>query len=155
MKHATLNDVMQEISTSPLKRDSFLEKLSVGMEISLEDEGALVRAVKEKKSINILDVKEEPLSDAVLIQQLGTQAYAIVPLISRNKVIGLIWVDNYFNRKQIVEEDMQFLASFSNHIASAIESARLFEQVTMAEQQLENIFESISDMVYFVNKDYE
>ena len=155
LKHATLNDVMQEISTSPLKRDSFLEKLSVGMEISLEDDGALVRAVKEKKSINILDVKEEPLSDAVLIQQLGTQAYAIVPLISRNKVIGLIWVDNYFNRKQIVEEDMQFLASFSNHIASAIESARLFEQVTMAEQQLENIFESISDMVYFVNKDYE
>jgi PAS domain S-box-containing protein len=50
---------------------------------------------------------------------------------------------------------MQFLASFSNHIASAIESARLFEQVTMAEQQLENIFESISDMVYFVSKDYE
>jgi PAS domain S-box-containing protein len=91
----------------------------------------------------------------VLIQQLGTQAYAVVPLISRNKVIGLIWVDNYFNRKPIVEEDMQFLASFSNHIASAIESARLFEQVTMAEQQLENIFESISDMVYFVDKDYE
>jgi PAS domain S-box-containing protein len=50
---------------------------------------------------------------------------------------------------------MQFLTSFSNHIASAIESARLFEQVTMAEQQLENIFESISDMVYFVDKDYE
>jgi len=71
----------------------------------------------------------------------------LVPLISRDKVIGLIWVDNYFNRKTILEEDMQFLVSFSNHVASAIESARLFEQVTMAEQQLENIFESISDMV--------
>jgi PAS domain S-box-containing protein len=155
LKQKTLNDVMQEIVTSPLRKDSFLEKLTVAIEISLDEEGALTHAVKEKKSFNILDVKEEPLSDTVLIQQLGTQAYAVVPLISRDKVIGLIWVDNYFNRKPIVEEDMQFLASFSNQIASAIESARLFEQVTMAEQQLENIFESISDMVYFVSKDYE
>ena len=155
LKHKTLNDVMQEIATSPAKKDSFLEKLTLGLEVSLDNDGALVRAVKEKKPFNILDVKEEPLSDTVLIQQLGTQAYALVPLISRDKVIGLIWVDNYFNRKTILEEDMQFLVSFSNHVASAIESARLFEQVTMAEQQLENIFESISDMVYFVSSDYE
>ncbi len=155
LKHKTLNDVMQEIATSPAKKDSFLEKLTLGIEVSLDNDGALTRAVKEKKPFNILDVKEEPLSDTVLIQQLGTQAYALVPLISRDKVIGLIWVDNYFNRKTILEEDMQFLVSFSNHVASAIESARLFEQVTMAEQQLENIFESISDMVYFVSSDYE
>lgn len=155
LKHKTLEDVMQEIAISPLKKDSFIEKLSVGMEISLEEDGAIIRAVKEKKSFNISDVKKEPLSDTLLIQQLGTQAYAVVPLISRNKVIGLIWVDNYFNKKPIVEEDMQFLVSFSNHIASAIESARLFEQVTMAEQQLESIFDSMSDMVYFVDKNYE
>jgi PAS domain S-box-containing protein len=155
LKHKTLNDVMQEIATSPAKKDSFLERLTLGLEVSLDNYGALISAVKEKKPFNILDVKEEPLSDAVLIQQLGTQAYALVPLISRDKVIGLIWVDNYFNRKTILEEDMQFLVSFSNHVASAIESARLFEQVTMAEQQLENIFESISDMVYFVSSDYE
>ena len=30
-----------------------------------------------------------------------------MPLISRDKVIGIIWVDNYFNRKEITEEDMQ------------------------------------------------
>ena len=154
LKHKTLNDVMQEIATAPLKKESYLEKLTVGIEISLEEEGALSRAVKEKKPLNILNAKEEPLSDAVLVRQLSTEAYAVVPLISRNNVIGLIWVDNYFNRKPILEEDMQFLASFSNHVASAIESARLFEQVTMAEQQLENIFESMSDMVYFNSSDY-
>jgi PAS domain S-box-containing protein len=115
----------------------------------------LTRAVRERKSFNIANVREEALSDTILIQQLGTQAYAVVPLISRDKVIGIIWVDNYFNRKPITEEDMTFLVSFSNHVASAIESARLFEQVKMAEQQLENIFESISDMVYFNSKDYE
>jgi PAS domain S-box-containing protein len=137
-----------------MKKESFLDRLSMGIEIPMEEDTILTRAVKEKRPFNIADVKGEPLSDAILIQQLGTQAYAIVPLISRDRVIGLIWVDNYFNRKQITDEDMKFLASFSNHVASAIENARLFEQMTLAERQLENIFESMSDMVYFNSKDY-
>lgn len=155
LQHKTLNDMMQEISMNPVIKDTFFDKLSMGIEISLHEQGALSSAVREKKAFNVLDARQSPLADTILIQQLGTHAYAVVPLISRGRVIGLIWVDNYFNRKPIQEEDMQFLASFSNHVASAIESARLFEQMTMAEQQLENIFESISDMVYFVSKDYE
>ncbi len=39
-------------------------------------------------------------------------------------------------------------------MASAIENARLFEHVAQAEQELENIFESISDLVYFTSSDY-
>ncbi|MFI5296203.1 MAG: PAS domain S-box protein [Thermodesulfovibrionales bacterium] len=151
----TLNDIMQEVIAGPLKSDAFFDRLTVGMEIPLDEETVLARAVKEKTPYNVTNVREEALSDTILIQQLGTQAYAVVPLISRDKVIGIIWVDNYFNRKQITDEDMTFLTSFSNHVASAIENARLFEQVTMAEQQLENIFESMSDMVYFNSKDYE
>ena len=150
----TLEDIMQEVVSTPLKKDSFLDRLTMAIEISLEEDTVLTRAVKERKPFNVKNIREESLSDTILIQQLGTQAYAIVPLISRDKVIGIIWVDNYFNRKEISDEDMKFLASFSNHVASAIENARLFEQVKMAEQQLENIFESMSDMVYFNNKDY-
>jgi PAS domain S-box-containing protein len=154
LKHKTLDEIMQDILTNPVHRDSFLERLTLGIELSLRENTILTRSVQSRLPYNVLDVRQETLADAVLIQQLGTQAYAVVPLISRDKVIGLIWVDNYFNRKTITDDDMQFLASFSNQIASAIESVRLYEQMTMAEQQLENIFESISDMVYFNSSDY-
>lgn len=154
IRQRSLDDIMQEIVLSPVRKDSFFDRLTIGIEVSTEEDSVLARSVREKKSFNVDDVTAEPLSDAVLIQQLGTHAYAVVPLISRDKVIGLIWVDNYFNRRQITEEDMKFLNSFSNQVASAIENARLFEQMTMAEQQLENIFESISDMVYFNSNDY-
>ncbi len=150
----TLPDIMRDIETGPLRKDSFLDRLSIGMEIPLEDNTTLTIAVKEKKPINVQNVREEPLSDTVLIQQLGTEAYAVVPLISRDKVIGVLWVDNLFNREPITEEDMRFLCGFSNEVASAVESARLFEQVSLAEAELENIFRSISDMVYFTDKDY-
>lgn len=154
LEKKTLPDIIRDIETGPLRKDSFFDRLSLGMEIPLTEETILTKTVKEKNSFNIQNVKEEPLSDAVLTQQLGTYAYAVVPLISRDKVIGVIWVDNLFNRKPILEEDMMFLSAFSNHVAIAIESARLFEQVALAEQELENIFESISDMVFFNTKDY-
>jgi len=124
------------------------------MEIPLQEDTILARTVREKMAINVHDVKEEPLSDAILIQQLGTQAYATVPLISRDKVVGVLWVDNFFTRRLITDEDMKFLTGFSNQVVSAIESARLFEQVSRAEAELENIFRSISDMVYITDKDY-
>jgi PAS domain S-box-containing protein len=154
LQKKTLDDIMQDVMSAPMQKDSFFDKLSLGIEIPLEEDTVLTRTVKEKRSFNVHDVRDLAFADAVLTQQLGTQAYAAVPLISRDKVIGVLWVDNYFNRKIISDEDMKFLAGFSNHVASAIENARLFQQVKMAEQQLENIFESMSDMVYFNDKDY-
>jgi len=150
----TLPDILYDIETGPLRKDSFLDKLSMGMEVSLKDDTILTRSVKAKKAFNVLDVKDEAVADAVLIQQLGTQAYAVVPLISRDRVIGVLWVDNIFTRRLISDEDMKFLSGFSNQVASAVESARLFDHVARAEAELENIFKSISDMVYITDKDY-
>jgi PAS domain S-box-containing protein len=106
------------------------------------------------QSFNVTDVRTEPLSDAVLIQQLGTMAYAVLPLISRNRVIGVLWVDNLYSRKPITDHDMNILKGFTDQIASAIESVRLFEHVARAEQELNNIFESISDLMYINGSDY-
>jgi PAS domain S-box-containing protein len=154
IERKTLPELLKEVEDGPLKKDSFIDKLSVGVAIPLEENTTITRAVKEKTPINVTDVHGESLSDTILIQQLGTQAYAVIPMISRDRVLGVLWVDNYFNRKPITDEDIRFLRGFTDQVAAAIESARLFEQVKLAEAELENIFESISDMVYFNTKDY-
>ncbi|UCE78080.1 MAG: PAS domain S-box protein [Nitrospiraceae bacterium] len=150
----TLDAIIQEIIATPVNKDSFFDRMAISIEIGLEEDTILSKAVKEKRAFNIKGKNDGLLVDPILLQQLGAEAYAIVPLISRDRVIGLLWADNYFNKKPITDEDMKFLTSFSNQIASSIENARLFEKVALAEQQLENIFESISDMVYFNSKDY-
>lgn len=150
----SLADVMEEIETGPLRKDSFLDRLSLGLEIPLDAESILSLAVGQQRAFNVADARQEPLSDPVLIQQLGTEAYAVVPLVSRGRTTGVLWVDNLYNRKPITEADMQFLSTFSNQVAAAIESAKLFEKVSFAEAELENIFRSITDMVYFTDMDY-
>ena len=154
LERKTLSDIMRDIETGPLRKDSFLDKLTLSIVIPLSEDLILTRAVKERRSFNVQDVRAEPFSDFILTQQLGTQAYAVAPLISRDKVIGIIWVDNHFNRRLILDEDMRFLSAFSNQVASVVESAGLFEQVALAEQEMKNIFDSISDMVFSSTKDY-
>lgn len=154
MEHKNLHSLIDEIETSPLRKDSFMDRLCCGIEISLDIDTILAKTVKEKRPFNVTDIYSEPLSDPVLIQQFGTTAYAVVPLISRDRVIGVLWVDNLFSRRPITEHDMEFLKGFTDQIASAIENARLFEHVARTEQELENIFESISDLMFFNNKDY-
>lgn len=154
VEHKALPDILREVQDGPLRKDSFMDRLCCGVELSLGADTILARTVREKKAFHVADVRFEPLSDPVLIQQLGTSAYATVPLVSRDKVIGVLWVDNLYSQKPITEHDLEFLQGFSDQIASAIENARLFEHVARAEQELENIFESISDLVYFVDSDY-
>lgn len=149
-----IHTIMQEIDRGPLRKDSFMDRLCCGIEIPLDADTILTRTIKEKRVFNVTDVYSEPLSDPVLIQQLGTMAYAVVPLISRDKPIGVLWVDNLYSRRAITDQDLEFLSGFTSHIASAIENARLFEKVAEAEQELKNIFESISDLVYFNSSDY-
>lgn len=154
MEKKSLQDIFEDIQKGPLKKDSFIDRLCCGIEISLEEDTVLTRAVKEAKAYNVTNIYSEPLSDPILIQQLGTLAYAVVPIISKGKVIGVLWVDNLYSRRPITDSDMNFLKGFVDHMASAIENARLYEQVAEAEQELENIFNSISDLVYINSSDY-
>ena len=94
MENKDINTIMKEIELGPLSKDSLMDRLCCGIDVNLDDDTMLTRAVKEKKPFNVTDVRTEPLSDPMLIQQLGTMAYAVLPLISRNKVIGVLWVDN-------------------------------------------------------------
>ena len=153
MEGKSLGAIIEEIESGPVHMDSHLDKLSRRLNISLTGDCILCRCVEDKRPFNIQNAKEEPIVTPYLIQMLGAEAFGIVPLMSRDRVIGVIWVDNLFTGRPIKDEDLQFLMGFSSHIASAIENARLFENVNLAQSELKNIFESMSDMVYFTDKD--
>ena len=151
MEGKSLGAIIEEIEKGPVSMDTHLDRLSQSLNISLDGDDILCRCVNEKRPFNIHNAKMEPSVSPYLIQMLGADSFGIVPLISRDKVIGLIWVDNLFTGRPIKDEDLQFLMGFSSHIASAIENARLFENVSLARSELKNIFESMSDMVYFTD----
>jgi PAS domain S-box-containing protein len=153
MEGKSLGAIIEEIETGPVEMDSHLDLLCQRLSISIDEDNILTRCISEKRPINVRRAREEPLVTPYIIQMLGADAFGIVPLMARDRVIGLIWVDNLFTGRPIKDEDLRFLMGFSSHIASAIENARLFENVSLARAELKNIFESISDLVYYTDKD--
>ncbi|MEK6691931.1 MAG: PAS domain S-box protein [Nitrospirota bacterium] len=138
----------------PWDEGAFVDRLAKRTEIPLEGEGILSLSIKNKRCYNIANAKTDPAVDPFLIQQFGTEAFATIPLIAKDRVIGLILVDNLFTKRPITEDDLRFLTTFANQAASAIENAQLFEKVAGAEAELRNIFDSITDMVFLVDKDF-
>ncbi len=154
MEGKSLETIIEEIEHCHFQLDSHLDKLSQQLSINLDDNSILSRCIKEKEPFNINDAKTNPSVTPYLIQMLGAEAFGVVPLMLRDKVVGLIWVDNLFTSRPIKDADLRFLMGFSGHITSAIENARLFESVALAQSELKNIFESMSDMVYFTDTNY-
>lgn len=149
----TLYEVLEELSKRDLEEDSFFDRICKGLIIPLDGNYPMTKAVREKRIFNITDVHKEE-SDPLIIQQLGSVAYAIVPLVSKDNVIGVIWVDNLYTRKSITEQDINFLKGFADQVAGAIENAWIFEKVEQAEKELEMLFDSITDLLYYTDENY-
>jgi signal transduction histidine kinase len=63
-------------------------------------------------------------------------AFATVPLWGKGKVIGVILVDNLYNRNTITDEDIGYLTMFSSQAGLAIENAMLYRKLEEVHQEL-------------------
>lgn len=95
-----------------------------------------------RKSVAALftDAKSDPRLDSarsVVLQSI--RASMAVPLMGRDKVLGVLYVDNQHSSHLFSEVDLEFLLAFSSHAAVALENATLYrrlQQETEARMQL-------------------
>jgi signal transduction histidine kinase len=123
IRHKSL---MEWIQTGELfeRRDSALNNLAKGIRVSLDDSASvLTLTVLNKRSYNITNASAEPVVPRWLRDTLRVQSFATVPLVAKDRVIGVILVDNMFNQRPITDGDMRFLAMFAHQAALAIENA--------------------------------
>jgi signal transduction histidine kinase len=120
------NFLETKLSTEKAKFHDILEKLSV----PLDDHGHIFnRALSERKPILVTDAFHNPDIPPTLAWILGVDTFLVMPLISRNRRIGIIVADNCITHKQITPQDMQSLEIFAFPVAFALERASLYERV--------------------------
>lgn len=74
-----------------------------------------------------------------------------VPLKYKDRVTGVIYVDNRIRTGLFGEKERDLLAAFANQAAIAIENARQFQQVNELKNLLDNVFASIASGVITTN----
>jgi signal transduction histidine kinase len=72
-----------------------------------------------------------PDVDPEFARLLNVDTFLVMPLISRNRRVGVIIADNYITHNQISAEDMQSLETFTFTVAFAIERASLYDRLQL------------------------
>jgi signal transduction histidine kinase/FixJ family two-component response regulator len=111
-----------------------------------DTDNILVRAALEKRSFNIIGGKidQEPIKKDI-IDLLGTDAFAVVPLYSPYEVQGVIIADNFITRKPISAEDITAMELFANQASLAIEKSRLYFELATKVRSLEQANKEIEE----------
>lgn len=65
------------------------------------------------------------------------QALAVVPLVAKEKVVGLLLVDNLNSKRPIEERDLRSLVTYTNQAGLAIENARLYNTERKFNEELQ------------------
>ncbi len=113
----------------------------------------IARAARSKKPILVEDVNSISLNrQNPLLAAFKPKAFVIVPLTVRDAVVGIMVGDNASDRNFIKEIDRDFLTSFANHIAVAIENANLYKQVETSEKKYRQIVENINEGIILMNE---
>ncbi len=138
--------LMEWIQTGDLfeHRDSELDNLAKGIRVPLEPtEGVLALTVLDKKPHNILDASSNPLVARGLRETLRVNSFATVPLVAKDKVIGVILVDNMFTRRPITDHDIRFLTMFAHQAALAIENAIIHSNLETMNRDIRAMHEQL------------
>jgi len=118
--------LMEWIQTGALfeHRDSALNTLSRSIRVPLiPGEGVLALTVLDKKPYNIINAAADPIVTRELREALRVNSFATVPLVAKDRAIGIILVDNMFTQRPITDGDIRFLTMFAHQAALAIENA--------------------------------
>lgn len=93
-------------------------------------------AVMEKRMVYVADVAKERRVDLGIVERLGVTSFAVAPLIAKEKVFGVVMVDNALSGRRISQAELGFLQIFTNQAGAAIENAMLYTRLEEANRSL-------------------
>ncbi|HFD86984.1 MAG TPA: GAF domain-containing protein, partial [Gammaproteobacteria bacterium] len=89
-----------------------------------ENRNALAEVVQRGRRIIVPAAQAKDRLPPEFTEQLGITDYAILPLRAGSKVLGLVVVDNIFNRQPLRSQLLDHLETFLSTVALAYENAR-------------------------------
>lgn len=124
-------------------------------DLSTFSSGILQKVIESKRPCIYHDVQNEPgLSQlrSVLIHSI--KSVVGVPIISNNKIVGIILADSQKYRKEFNEGNLQFLDFFSNLVSLALDKITKYEQLLDENVLLKNQVQSFSRIPELIGESF-
>ena len=101
-----------------------------------KESGILARTFLEGRAFLVDRVMEDPRINKELAKRLNLDSFASVPIYAKDKVVGVIEVDNFINKRPITEEDLYLLSMLAHQAGLALENARLYAFIEKTNDEL-------------------
>lgn len=145
-RQMTLKEMLYSYTRQQENVDSYVNELVRQIRIPLQgSENILTNVVTACKPFNIVDAAAHPLVPRELIETLHCNAFAVVPLVSREKVLGVLWADNTITQKPIEDRDVERLRIFSNNASLAIENSNLYQNIQEKVVELNRAYQELQE----------
>jgi GAF domain-containing protein len=117
----------------------FPDSTAVGMKIQLAGVPLEETLINKREPIIVPDVATEQLLGNVrdILLSLNIQSILIVPIISKNGVLGSFSLDQIGNKRAFSSEDAELCKMLAAQLATAIDNSRLYKKSEQRGMQLE------------------
>lgn len=115
------------------------------MRIDIADGSLFAQAIQERRAI-VVDA-EMPLDRVTqrVLERIGEREVAMTPLITRDRPIGLLIVDNAITHQEITDHDRKFLSLIADQTAAAVERSYLYRDLKERAMELERINRKLAE----------
>ena len=139
--HSNLDLFLSKFGGRPPNPDDPFNKEVKNFRVSIKDKNnVLIQTVINQKNYWIKN--QEQLTELNLtlnenfIQFLELQEFVTVPLITKNRVIGVVVADNKYSSVSLREDQISLLKLLANHAALALENAKAYQNLEDKVKQL-------------------
>jgi len=137
-KNYTLSEILRSYTNKAGRIDTYVNSIIRTIRVPLDrTDHVLAYVVAHRESLNIRDAHTHPLVPRDLIVLMNCGAFALIPLIAEDRVLGVLWADNAITRKPIDDRDIEQLRSFAVNASLAIEKSNLIKSIKEKVEELD------------------
>ena len=129
-RHLSFPQLLSSFDEEWQNRDIHVNQIVHKIRVPLNERSHLLIQLLNRMQPEIIDyhaaVRENP---SEVLRLLEAQRFAVVPLLFRKRCLGLLLADNLITNKEITSDNLEMLQTLANYASSAIEHARLYEEV--------------------------
>jgi len=129
-RHLSFPQLLASFDEEWQHRDIYVNQIVRKIRIPLTERSHLLIQLVNRMQPEIIDYRIPSQSNPEeVLKLLEAQSFAAVPLSFRSRCLGLLLADNLITHKEITPDDLEMLQTLANYASSAIEHARLYDEV--------------------------
>ncbi|WP_457574124.1 response regulator [Desulfolithobacter sp.] len=139
-KELGFQEIIESIKAHGFTGDSEVNRIVQALRVEgWHDDHILIRAVRERRSINVKEGQSDCPVDPGLIGLLQEESFVVVPLYSPSRALGVLIADHFVTREPITEDLIRALESFASQASLAIEHCHLYMAMERKIRELETM----------------